>query len=118
MPFRAKAPCSYPGCNVLTREGRCPVHPYRNDRHRTSAASRGYDSDWTRLRNAYIRAHPICEIRQKCSGAAAVEVDHILALANGGERLDETNLQSTCKACHSWKTAVVDAAQAARKGRG
>jgi 5-methylcytosine-specific restriction endonuclease McrA len=43
-----------------------------------------------------------------CAGDAAVEVDHIMSIANGGERLDQDNLQSTCKRCHSWKTRTID----------
>ena len=52
--------------------------------------------------------NPLCEIREKCNGAPAVEVDHIIAIANGGERYDQDNLQSTCKRCHAWKTLTID----------
>lgn len=34
----------------------------------------------------------------------AVEVDHIIALVNGGSD-DDSNKQSLCKACHQLKTA-------------
>lgn len=110
MPFKAKGPCTYPGCNTLVIGGRCSKHPYQE--HRASSRDRGYDHRWTRLRNWYIRANPICEIREKCTGDAAVEVDHILAIANGGPVLDQDNLQSTCKRCHAWKTMTQDRADA------
>lgn len=32
---------------------------------------------------------------------AAVDVDHIKALADGGEPYDEANLRSLCHPCHS-----------------
>jgi len=113
MAFRPKGPCSYPGCNTITLDGRCAKHKPRDD-VRPNSHDRGYDHNWTRLRNWYIRIHPVCEIQEKCSGDAAIEVDHILSIRNGGERLDQDNLQSTCKRCHAWKTAVVDRADAAR----
>jgi len=108
MPSSLKRICTYPGCNTLTLTGRCANHQPNKDRR--SSRERGYDYHWTRLRNAYIRAHPVCEIREKCSGdVAAVEVDHIQPIAAEGERLDPDNLQSTCKLCHAWKTATFDA---------
>lgn len=110
MPVRCKSICVHPGCNTLTRSGRCNKHKARPD-DRLSAKARGYGHSWTRLRNVYIRNNPVCELKVKCTGAAAVEVDHKLSIANGGERLDESNLQSVCKRCHAWKTATVDQQQ-------
>lgn len=34
-----------------------------------------------------------------------VLVDHIIPLDQGGERLNENNLQTLCAACHAKKTA-------------
>lgn len=106
MPSRIKSVCTWPGCNTLTINGRCEKHPYRD--HRPNAGMRGYDSAWRRLRNAYIRQHPICEMQHECDGDPADEVDHIIPIADGGERLDEDNLQSLCKACHTHKTHNID----------
>ena len=35
----------------------------------------------------------------------ATMVDHIVPIADGGEKLDEDNLQSLCQDCHARKTA-------------
>lgn len=66
-------------------------------------------------RNARILDHePLCRIC-KAAGriAAATEVDHIVALCNGGTE-DESNLQPTCKKCNELKgiTERGDAAKA------
>jgi len=106
MPIQSKSVCCYPGCSTLTVRGKCDKH--RRDTSRPKSKDRGYDHHWTRLRNAYIRQNPICQIQEVCAGDAAVEVDHIMSIANGGERLDQDNLQSTCKRCHSWKTRTID----------
>lgn len=115
-PFVPVRPCTKPGCGVLVRKTdptapRCAQHAYtpRPDRApdtRASAGKRGYDADWRRLRAWYLARNPVCEIRRKCTGAAATEVDHIVPLDEGGERLDEGNLQAACHPCHVSKTAA------------
>jgi 5-methylcytosine-specific restriction endonuclease McrA len=55
-----------------------------------------------------MREKPLCEIRARCNGAPVDEVDHIMPISKGGARLDRENLQSTCWACHVWKTAKFD----------
>ena len=106
MPTRFKSICSYPGCNTITRNGRCEKHRIIDDR--PQAQHRGYDHRWRKLRNWYIRANPICQLQVKCDGDAAEEVDHIKPIAHGGDALDSENLQSVCKPCHRWKTWEVD----------
>ena len=101
--------CTYPGCTKVQFGPRCEAHAYppRPDK-RESASTRGYDRDWRALRDWYIERHPICEIKVKCDGRPAVLVDHIKPISKGGERLDERNLQSSCRACHDWKTSEID----------
>ena len=75
---------------------------------RQSAAMRGYDRHWIRLRAMFIRAHPLCvECEKKGVLEPAREVDHIKAFHGPDDplRLDWENLQSLCKPCHSRKTA-------------
>lgn len=116
MPVRSKRPCSVPGCPRLTDERWCEEHtknknvarPY--DLNRGNSAERGYDNDWRKLRIVALkRDHYLC---QRCLKedklVAATDVDHIVPLADGGERLDLDNLCSLCKACHSRKTAMED----------
>lgn len=78
-----------------------------------------YDTaTWRRLRKQQLRDHPLCE---DCLGAGhaipATDVDHRVALKDGGEPLDPANLASRCHSCHSIKTAHMDAGFGnARKG--
>ncbi len=75
---------------------------------RTKVKNRFYDgAAWRRLRKAFIGAHPLCEMDCRAAGrlTAATEVDHITPIAEGGEPLDEANLQSACRPCHSRKTS-------------
>ena len=110
MPLQPLRCCTYPGCPTLVTEGRCERHPYPRKvyRDRPSASARGYGPDWQRKRAEYLSNNPRCEIEAKCDGARAREVDHIKPLSQGGERLDDANLQSACKPCHSWKTQYID----------
>lgn len=52
-----------------------------------------------------MRNKPLCEhCIAKGKVEMAVEIDHIVALVNGGAD-DETNMQCLCKECHRIKTA-------------
>ena len=62
---------------------------------------------WQRTRQLQLTRQPLCE---RCAESgftvAAAHVDHVLALAAGGDPFDEMNLASLCAACHSRKTAA------------
>lgn len=111
MPTRPGAACTHtPGCPGIVRGGRCSVcGPKRSDTHaydreRGSAATRGYDRRWQKLRLMHLRAQPLCaECLNHGLVTLASEVDHILPKRHGGDDSD-TNLQSLCKPCHSRKT--------------
>lgn len=115
---RAGTVCRKPGCPGLVRDGQCNrcghttkrVHQQRYDQVRESAAKRGYDRRWQRLRLAYLRAHPLCvECQAEHRTTPATEVDHITPLRWGGTH-DWSNLQALCKPHHSRKT-MTEAAQ-------
>lgn len=56
-------------------------------------------------RARWLRHHPLCVHCMKAGRVTeATEVDHIIALANGGKD-NESNLQSLCAECHKAKTA-------------
>lgn len=80
------------GCGQIVT-GRCPC--------RRSAASRGYDATWQRIRLAHLARWPRCSA---CGGAAS-DVDHVLALRHGGTH-EARNLRSLCHSCHSKRTNV------------
>src|SRR5574337_614115 len=55
-------------------------------------------------RARWFAAHPLCvECERQGIAASAVELDHMLALVNGGSDVD-ANLQGLCKSCHAQKT--------------
>jgi 5-methylcytosine-specific restriction protein A len=60
------------------------------------------------IRAAVLSANPLCVMclaKKPQRVTAATEVDHILALVNGGTETDG-NRQGLCKACHRDKTAA------------
>jgi len=64
-----------------------------------------YGSAWRKIRNRYIKVHPLCEECLKAERLTpAQEVHHILPLGHGGTN-DDSNLMSLCKPCHSRITA-------------
>src|SRR4051812_6384168 len=69
-------------------------------RHREpSAAKRGYDNDWRKVRTAHLAAVPYCI---RC-GDRATEVNHRVPKAEGGTNA-HSNLESLCRACHHAET--------------
>lgn len=109
MTTRAPVACHRPGCNGNVVDGRCTVCGPRRSNYedrRGSAASRGYDREWQRLRLMVLRREPLCRM---CAEAGiitpATDVDHIIRKSDGG--LDTFgNLQPLCHSHHSQKTAT------------
>jgi hypothetical protein len=60
---------------------------------------------WHDLRAVQLSDEPLCR-HCKALGiiALATDVDHIVPIAEGGEQLDQSNLQSLCHSCHARKT--------------
>jgi hypothetical protein len=69
-----------------------------------SAAARGYDGDWRRLRADVLRAEPLCRL---CRTAPATEVDHIQRFHSLHDplRLSRGNCRPVCAPCHRRRTA-------------
>src|SRR6185312_12357854 len=109
MPRKPPTPCGFVGCPNVSTIRFCPEHQReyyrRQDRLRGSSAERGYDVVWRRLRRLILAGEPLCRYCYSMGRiTAAVEVDHIVPIAHGGARLDASNLQPLCRACHSAKT--------------
>ena len=70
--------------------------------NRPSAAERGYDATWNRLRKEKLAENPLCEVCEaKGLITPATEVHHIKPVRDYPElRLDMNNLMSTCTPCH------------------
>ena len=93
MPTASKYYRPYPG----------QPKPARRDT-RATAAERGYDADWARLRRWYAGQYPICQW-PGCTQPMQ-DVDHIIPIEHRPDlRLDATNLQSLCRSHHGVKTA-------------
>lgn len=85
--------------------------PTRRPDRRGSAASRGYDETWRRLRAWHLAANPLCAYcRQADQLTLAEVVDHIKPFDGVGDplRLDPGNLQSLCKRHHDGAKQALD----------
>jgi 5-methylcytosine-specific restriction enzyme A len=106
MPAAALRPCLRPGCGALVNSGYC--HAHKPKERKTS--EKGLGADWRKLRALKLATHPICQIRIRCQGDVATEVDHIIPRCTRPDlRLEWSNLQSACRACNQAK-GVTEAA--------
>lgn len=106
MPRKPKHPCRYPGCPNLTDETYCEEHRKvarrQYDKYeRAPDVKKVYGYQWSKIRDRYIRKHPLCE---KClvegRSTLAEEVHHKIPVKRGGTH-DESNLMSLCQSCHT-----------------
>lgn len=108
MPMKPKRPCRMNGCSQICENGEqyCSEHKQvmnklYNKFQRDPKSNKRYGRAWKRIRDRYIKAHPLCE---ECSKKGfitpAEEVHHILPLSRGGSS-DTNNLMALCKSCHS-----------------
>jgi 5-methylcytosine-specific restriction protein A len=124
-------PCPGDGgrCPEVVTSGCCPKHTRAVERRRGSAASRGYDAEWFKLRARFRRElirldiAPVCGARlpgtrltkdSRCAAEGleigdlpgkSLHVDHIEP--HHGDEVkfkDMANLQYLCRECHSAKT--------------
>ncbi|MGB9903058.1 MAG: HNH endonuclease [Desulfotomaculales bacterium] len=107
MPKRLKKPCAWPGCPELVEAGQrfCIEHDRQRrrqeDERRGTAAQRGYDARWQKVREMYLRQYPLCELCEKKGRIIpATMVHHKRPIKAGGQALDMENLMSVCRACH------------------
>lgn len=106
MPRKPKRPCQYNNCSKLTDGLYClehqkQVNAYYNKYERDPETKKRYGRAWKRIRDRYIKAHPLCEECERAGRLTpAGEVHHILPLSRGGSH-DTSNLMSLCKSCHS-----------------
>ena len=60
-----------------------------------------YDSRWDKVRNIYIKEHPLCEecLKNEIITNARI-VHHKVPIEDGGAIYDYENLMSVCDSCH------------------
>lgn len=106
MPRAALRPCSYPGCAVLVRSGRCDDHQSEGEYVRDKARQRLYDRRWQRRRAAFLAEHPWCEECLRVGKyVAAVDVHHLVAHRGDVHVFLSSPLEALCRGCHGRKTA-------------
>lgn len=72
-------------------------------RARRSHDNRSYRGPlWNRVRRIVIDRDGCC---QQCGSEEDLTADHIIPITNGGEPLDEDNLQCLCRSCNAGKGA-------------
>jgi 5-methylcytosine-specific restriction protein A len=103
--------CRKSGCATLVQSGYCIEHAASQrkvyDQQRGTAAARGYDGDWEKVRIAALERDKYLCLHCLAKGIAtpAKDVDHIRSISQAPElRLDIDNLQSLCRTCHAKKT--------------
>lgn len=110
MPTRPASPCSFPLCPMASvSHGRCAQHQredrQRFDQHRGTAAQRGYDAEWKRVRAWHLHDNPWCVT---CLGEGrhvlATDVDHQPRYVPGTDH-HAYLLTSYCHAHHSARTS-------------
>ncbi len=110
MPRKPKRPCSHPGCSEVSEARYCEKHKSLmnknyNKYQRHPDSNKRYGRSWKRIRDRYIKSHPLCEeCKKQGLLTPAEEVHHILPLSKGGGN-ETSNLMSLCKSCHSHITA-------------
>ncbi len=58
---------------------------------------------WRKLSLSYKMKHPVCEV-DECT-QPSYYTDHIVPVADGGDKWDTENFQALCKSCNGSKTA-------------
>lgn len=109
MPRKPMRQCAINNCpNLVEKDGDiyCKEHKPKEEKKynkylRGYDANERYDSRWKKVRNIYIKAHPLCEecIKENRFIKATV-VHHKLPIENGGDKYDLSNLESLCQSHH------------------
>lgn len=113
MPRTPPRPCRKQGCRNFCEQGQCYCNEHRKENHRNynkyernEESSDFYSStEWRATSKAFREEHPLCEECLKSGRIRPAQlVDHIVPIRQGGAKLDPSNLQSLCNACHSAKS--------------
>ena len=113
---KARRPCATPGCPGLVEHERyCPacqaMVDQRDRERRGSAAQRGYNANWRRLRRMMLSEQPLCADPFGVHGedvVLATEVDHVIPRRCGGATTWD-NVVAACSPCNLRKGGLLPA---------
>lgn len=108
LPRKPKTPCRYRGCPNLCEPGDlyCEQHKQKANQeyekyNRGYKSSERYGYSWRKIRDGYIKAHPLCEVCAKDGFMTpATLVHHKTPIDEGGTH-EVNNLMSLCNSCHN-----------------
>ena len=101
MAQEPKRHCPRPG-HLAYFGRRCPKCEKIRDLERGNSNSRGYDVEWQKTRVMFLKYNPNCSVID-CE-EKATDVDHVIGIRDGGNKLDFNNLRSFCHRHHSQRT--------------
>lgn len=101
MAFEPKRHCPRPNHKAYLGR-RCPKCEQERNQERGNSNSRGYDSEWRKIRLEFLKLNPICSL-DGCEEKAK-DVDHVIGLRDGGDKLNFNNLRAFCHRHHSQRT--------------
>lgn len=93
-------PSSFPGMTLLRLDSQGNAVPADTPRHRDPGRAWRSTARWQRLRAWQVRRSPICAT---CGATSRLTADHVVPVADGGDRWGPANLQTLCVACNSAK---------------
>jgi 5-methylcytosine-specific restriction protein A len=108
MPYKPRPGCKYPYCpnKAIKGSSYCKGHKKLMEKQRPDSSARGYDYEWQKFREEYLKRNPFCiECIKNGKLTKSKVIDHIIP-HKGDERLfwDEDNMQPLCINCHNRKT--------------
>ena len=107
MPRSPRRACGFAGCPRLAEDGKayCAEHGKQeraryNRFERSPDINKKYGRAWKRIRDRYVKEHPLCEMCLKEGRYTPVEeVHHIKPVSQGGTHARD-NLMSLCRHHH------------------
>lgn len=116
MPKRPRRRCPSPGCS---KPQPCPDH-HRKTERRSKYADLYESREWRELAATVLDEERACpgwpEDHPIACRQRTTQVDHVIALEDGGPPLDRTNLRALCASCHGRKSAAERKARARAAG--
>lgn len=115
MPNRPRRRCPRPACPNAQP---CPDH-HRKTETRSKYADLYESKEWRKLKAEVLDEERYCPGYHRLGSpipcrAPTTQVDHVIALDDGGPPLDRTNLRALCASCHGRKTGDEVRARRAR----